>query len=476
MAEAERSPKRRKIHVESGPPAATDAATDGAVIETKVAHPDSDRSNSIDITAEDNVPQHQTHGAESDVQDAAADIAENDPLQAIDAKPNDTTDAPLSKSQQKKLRRKQQYEESRAERKAWKKEKLKEKKARKRAAQSQGTDEASVATNEKPGQSFAKRKEKVDSKHHRPVQLPITVIFDCSFDDLMMEKELVSLASQLTRSYSENYKAKFRNHMAISSFGGKLKERFDTVLSKHHENWKGVRFFDEDFVSVAEQSKDWMRGEQGGQLAGAFNKTALPEVQRPTDRAAEESTQACSEDGEIIYLTSDSPNTMTELKPYSTYIIGGLVDRNRHKGICYKRACDRGMQTARLPIGLYMQMTSRFVLATNHVAEIMLRWLELRDWGKAFMDVMPKRKGGVLKEKVKGPEAEDGNGTPKAAGAERDDAKDREERRDVGGEEHRDGTPQEDGEEEKVAMQEVEGIGVKAAVDRDAEDYECAWL
>ena len=42
-------------------------------------------------------------------------------------------------------------------------------------------------------------------------------------------------------------------------------------------------------------------------------------------------------------------------------------------------------------------MTSRFVLATNHVAEIMLRWLELGDWGKAFLQVVPKRKGGVLK-------------------------------------------------------------------------------
>ena len=44
-------------------------------------------------------------------------------------------------------------------------------------------------------------------------------------------------------------------------------------------------------------------------------------------------------------------------------------------------------------------MTSRFVLATNHVCEIMLRWLELGAWGEAFMKVMPKRKGGVLKAK-----------------------------------------------------------------------------
>ena len=78
--------------------------------------------------------------------------------------------------------------------------------------------------------------------------------------------------------------------------------------------------------------------------------------------------------------------------------MGGIVDRNRYKGICYKRAAENGIKTAKLPIGDYMQMNSRFVLTTNQVCEIMLRWLELRDWSEAFMQVMPKRKGGMLKE------------------------------------------------------------------------------
>ncbi|KAK5182803.1 tRNA (guanine(9)-N(1))-methyltransferase, partial [Cryomyces antarcticus] len=64
------------------------------------------------------------------------------------------------------------------------------------------------------------------------------------------------------------------------------------------------------------------------------------------------------------------------------------------------RAMDRGIKTARLPIGDYLEMASRKVLTTNHVNEIMLRWLELGDWGKAFMQVIPKRKGGQLKSQV----------------------------------------------------------------------------
>jgi tRNA (guanine9-N1)-methyltransferase len=105
-----------------------------------------------------------------------------------------------------------------------------------------------------------------------------------------------------------------------------------------------------------------------------------------------------TEEGEIIYLSSESDNVLTHLKPNSTYIIGGLVDKNRHKGICHKRAVARGIKTAKLPIKEYLEMRDRQVLVTNHVLEILLKWMEFGDWGKAFMEVMPKRKGGKLRE------------------------------------------------------------------------------
>ena len=303
----------------------------------------------------------------------------------------DQSGVTLSKNQLKKLKRQQEWEASRDFRKAKRKEKIQGKKERKRAAFEEAASAAVVANSANGDETYENSNEEPKGvPRHRAVQIPVTFVLDCDFDDLMLDKERISLAAQLTRCYSDNHKAPFKAHLAMCSFGGKLKDRFENVLSGHHHSWKGVKFLDGDFVEAADQAKEWMKGDAWGKLDGMF----AAEYQHEESAMAED-----TESAEVVYLTSDSPHTLTELRPYSTYIIGGIVDRNRHKGICYKRATDRGIKTAKLPISDYMQMTSRFVLATNHVAEIMLRWLELGNWGEAFLRVVPKRKGGVLKEK-----------------------------------------------------------------------------
>ncbi len=336
--------------------------------------------------------------------------------------------ASMSKNQLKKLRKRQEWEAGRDYRKAKRKEKTAEKRARKRAAREEAADDEDVHGSVQKA-----------LRPRRPTRLPITFILDCGFDDLMSEKERISLASQLTRVYSDNSRAPYQAHLMVTSWGGALKQRFDTVLNKHYENWRDVRFEEADFANVALTAKEKMVGRRGGKLAAAFEKYATTEAilgkqeatsanpgglteTTPATTAGEgpiASTNTHPEppessavpnvtaqlqlpakvlpEPEVIYLTSDSPNTLDELKPHSTYIVGGLVDKNRHKGICYRTACDRGTKTAKLPIGDYMEMQSRFVLATNHVVEIMLRWLECGDWGEAFLKVIPKRKGGKLK-------------------------------------------------------------------------------
>ena len=300
------------------------------------------------------------------------------------------SDPPLSKNKLKKLKRDQEWEAGRELRKKLRKEKVKDKKLRKRAARDEGTSQPSLDLEDSNNNDRQALPEVAHRHRPRNVQVPVTIVIDCGFDELMQENERKSLGSQVTRCYSDNHKAPYQAHLAISSFDGHLKERFDTLLSGNHRSWKGVRFLDGDFVAAAGQAKEWMQAPDGGTLAGALSRIGTLNHDNSSEEAGT---------GEIVYLTSDSPNTLSSLKPYSIYIIGGLVDKNRYKGICYKKAMEAGVKTAKLPIGDYMRMNSRFVLATNHVSEIIIRWLECGDWGKAFDRVVPKRKGGVLKEK-----------------------------------------------------------------------------
>ncbi|PYI07847.1 hypothetical protein BO78DRAFT_396191 [Aspergillus sclerotiicarbonarius CBS 121057] len=307
-------------------------------------------------------------------------VESNDGSNGLEATQPTEDGAPkISKREMKRMRRREQWEGQRDLRRAKRKEKGIARKEKRRAALEQAKEDGTL-------EELKKTYERTHKRFRKSTLLPLTLVIDCGYDELMLEKERISLGSQITRSYSDNSRSEYRSHLVFSSFNKQLKERFDTKLNKHYLNWKGVRILSDDFAQVAEMAKEWMVVPAGGKFEGVFA----------------DKTDSTPEDGEVVYLSSDSPNTLTELKPFSTYIIGGLVDKNRHKGICYKQAVEKGIKTAKLPIGDYIQMASRQVLATNHVVEIMLKWLELGDWGRAFLAVIPQRKGGTLKESAWG--------------------------------------------------------------------------
>lgn len=324
---------------------------------------------------------------------------------------------PLSKNQQKKLKRQQAWEARRDARRAGRKDKRLEQRARKREAHAAAVAEAKAAGLD-PKTSLAKPV-KAPS-----VQVPVSIILDCSFDQCMTDKEIKSLASQVMRSYSENRSAQYKTHLVIGPWGGKLKKRFDVDMNGTHQFWKGVHFTEGDLGDAANKARELMHGSTRGDEIDVLKPRDQPAIHYEEENGLPTPHQEEIKHNDVVYLSSDSPYVLDRLEPNTSYVVGGLVDRNREKGLCYRLARERGVRTAKLPIGEYLVMASRRVLATNHVVEIMLRWLECGDWGEAFLKVIPSRKGGRLRKNestdVDGAEEEEGGDE----GEEKDEAHD----------------------------------------------------
>ncbi|RKU45569.1 tRNA (guanine(9)-N(1))-methyltransferase [Coniochaeta pulveracea] len=297
---------------------------------------------------------------------------------------HDEDGKPLSKNQLKRLKRQQRWEEKKEDRKSKRKDKRHALQARKRdelqskleAAKAEGRDAAEV---------IREHQSKPPKRTENPV--PVSFILDCGFEEYMRDGEKVSLSSQVVRSYAMTRMAKYQAHLFVSGYGGTLKERFEGVLNNNHKGWKGAMVLEGDFLEAAKKANEVMKGPGAGKIQGALaNQEGVKE---------EEGEEGV--DRSVVYLTSDSPYTLERLEPYTSYVIGGIVDRNREKGLCYNKAVEHKVRTAKLPIGEYMAMQSRFVLTTNQVVEIMDKWLECGDWSEAFLHVIPPRKGAVVK-------------------------------------------------------------------------------
>ncbi|KAI1437378.1 tRNA-methyltransferase-domain-containing protein [Xylaria sp. CBS 124048] len=343
--------------------------------------------------------------------DPAEDISEEDDDEddhtsrhSDDAQPVDASGEPIpmTKSQMKKLKRRKKWEEGKELRKQKRRDKRHDRQARKRV-ELEEEKAAAAAEGREPVLPNDRRRNKAMSG----AMVPVSIILDCQFEKYMLEPELVSLSSQVTRCYSDNRNAQHPVHLFISSYGGILKERNETVLENQHLKWKGIRFCEGDFMEAAKEAKERMAGPKSGELVDTLRESPpseslslAPSTSSNSKRAKTAPTpepEADDVDKSVVYLTADSPYTLNRLEPNTCYVVGGIIDKNREKGLCYRLAREKNVRTAKLPIGEYMVLQHRHILATNHVVEIMLKWLETGDWGKAFMSVIPTRKGGKLK-------------------------------------------------------------------------------
>jgi tRNA (guanine9-N1)-methyltransferase len=82
--------------------------------------------------------------------------------------------------------------------------------------------------------------------------------------------------------------------------------------------------------------------------------------------------KAFDEQASLVYLTADADTEISKLCPGKGYVIGGLVDRNRHKRICLDKAANLGLNVARLPISDHLKLAgSKVCLCLSNVPHTM---------------------------------------------------------------------------------------------------------
>lgn len=265
----------------------------------------------------------------------------------------------LSKNAKKKLLKQQRFEARKAEKKAMEKERKRKEAERKRKEWEEAL--ASVPEEERSQliesrkclrrERMEKRSEEREMKIQRLSKAKESgqnIIIDLDFSHLMTASEIHSLVQQIMYCYAVNGRCSCPGHLWLTGCNGEMEKQL--------------------------------------QRLPGFDKWIIEKENRSYMEALNEQKE------NLVYLTADSESVLDELDPEKYYIIGGLVDRNRWKGITMKKAQEQGIQTAKLPIGSYLKMSSSQVLTVNQVMEILLKFLETKDWRTSFFEVIPQRK------------------------------------------------------------------------------------
>lgn len=241
----------------------------------------------------------------------------------------------LSKRMQRKMRKREQWLANLPAKRAKEREKCKQKR------------QAARANNE-----ILPSRKKLKECTMASSSCKVRVCIDLDFDDLMNPRDLGKCVKQMMRCYTLNRRTENPMQLYFTSFNGKSEQE----MSKNNGyiNWD-VHFDKRTYTDVF--SKD-----------------------------------------DIVYLSSESDNIITNLDDSKVYIIGGLVDHNAYKGLCHRLAEEKKVAHAQLPISEFLDLKSRKVLTIDHVFEILLGVSQGLSWRDAFLKVLPTRKGAVIKE------------------------------------------------------------------------------
>jgi len=176
------------------------------------------------------------------------------------------------------------------------------------------------------------------------------VCVDCGFEDQMNVKELKSLAHQMNFIYGRIKKSPIKYNYHIINHTGAIAKISE---ERKHPCWKAT-FKSE---SLFELLKSNYFGEK-----------------------------------EVIYLSPDADEELTEFKSENVYVIGGLVDATVSLNHTRKKANELGLKMAKLPIeDIRKKVGFRPCLNVNTVFYIIDEYFQVKDMQNAIISNLPGR-------------------------------------------------------------------------------------
>ena len=275
---------------------------------------------------------------------------------------------PISKNQLKKMKKQEEWKKKMEKIKQYKKEKKKEKKKLKREERERKEklnpkkeQEINEIKNKEKINPPLKSKKELKEEFKQKCKNGMKVVIDCDFEHLMNEQGNKSMVRQIVDLYSINKESSNPFRVILYGVGKQIKEGLE---KSSYKNWIGIEiYFKEDFPT--------------------FDKF-IEEILYKDDKRAMNDVK-----NNIFYLSADSENNIENIDKNATYIIGGIVDRNKYKGLSLNKAKKLGINHGKFPIGEYLKLQSSQVLTTNHTFHILNEFSIKNDWKDAFISIIP---------------------------------------------------------------------------------------
>ena len=237
-------------------------------------------------------------------------------------------------------------------------------------------------------------KHESDRKYLEQSANSFAIVIDCNWEEHHNDRALASLSQQIYFSYGLNRRNPQPAALYLTGVGPLLRKQLEKqgLLS-----WMGLITESRDYIQMPQFQKQPIQAPVVDFSVVGVTKDEL-----------NESYQVALEKNhkQLVYLSSDADETLDELDPNCAYVIGGIVDRNRLKGITHKKAMSQQLRTVKLPIRDHLELSSTHVLTVNHCLELLLERRVLGDWPSALNKVIPPRKMGSQGVQI-GAEAEE---------------------------------------------------------------------